>query len=166
MKSQTSKEYFLSLQVIHAAMLIGQVIFIGVAYLINLSNEGGLAGENAADFTSSFQIIAVVLVLGGVIGSLSLSSSRLKSIRNKVGLRAKLLDYRSLLIMKYALLEAPCLTTIVFYLITGNLFFLMVVLPILLLFFMGRPSKEKAIADLALKNKERDSVENPDAVVV
>ncbi len=164
-QSQTSKEYFTVLTILHAAMLIGQLFFMSVVYFLVSSDEGIISNPDDENFTFILQVIATVLVIGGMAVSQLLGKSRLKIIRNRKSLSEKLKDYRAILILKYALLEGPALTTLVFFLLTGKMYFLLLVLPLILVFFLERPSKYKVVSDLALKKDERLLLDNPDAIV-
>ena len=71
----------------------------------------------------------------------------------------------STLIIKLAILEGVSLCMLVFYYMTANLLFLLLSGLTIVLFIMNRPTKEKAINDLELNQKERALIEDPEAIV-
>ncbi len=163
-KELTSKEYFKSLTVIHAALLFGQILFGGVAFGLNTSGQLQL-GEELKDLTSIFNILIPFLVIGGVFGSTLLSKNRLKTIREKKDLKEKLGDYRTLQVLKLALLEVPSFFALVCYLVTGNFMFLAFSAIIIVVFFINRPSKARAIYELELNSEEKALIDEDDAVI-
>lgn len=160
-KKQTSKEYFTSLTVIHAALMTGPILFGLVAFYLNAS--GQFTGD--ADNLEVFQIIVPIIVVGGFIGSSLVSNSRLNVIRQKADLRDKLGDYRATLVVKYALLEGPALFALVCYILTASYLFLGLAGLMILALFIQRPTKFKTANDLRLDRKDRELIENPEAVV-
>jgi len=117
-KPQTSKEYFTILTILHSALLIVQALFAAVAfYMIS----GGQL-PSSVELNNILKIIAPVLVFAGLLGSSLLSKVQLKSIKQKPALKDKLKDYRSVLLLKWALLETPSMFSVVCFLLTGNYF--------------------------------------------
>lgn len=163
---QTSKQYFTSLKIIHIAMLMGQMMMLLMFYFIVQSNGEGISpNEEGDNFAFILKAIASFLVVSCVLLSQLIPKTQLKTIRKMASLKQKLKDYRALQIVKYALLEGAAMATLVFYFITGELFFLMLVLPLVLVFFFERPSQFKTISDLELKKDDRTLIDNPDAIV-
>ncbi|MEM6768358.1 MAG: hypothetical protein AAF655_25695 [Bacteroidota bacterium] len=157
---QTSKEYLNYLQLIHAALIIGQLLFAGVA--IFLISQGGPLSE---DLTDIFQLLAPILVLGGIAGSIFLPKTLLASAKESSDLSGKLQTYRSTSIIKFAILEAPSLVSLVAFLLTGNSFFLGLAAIIVAVFFMNRPTTSTIINELELNQEEARIIEDEAAVV-
>ena len=82
-----------------------------------------------------------------------------------INLSEKLIDYRSALIVRYALLEGPSFFAIVVYMFTGELMFLGMAVLIILIFLFISPSVEKAGNDLELGQKEKQMLADPNSVV-
>lgn len=158
---QTSKEYFTILTVIHSALLTGQTAFAAVAYYLVSSGQFVTNGE----LKSVFQIVASVLVLGGILAGYLLGKNQLQVIRSKSKLLEKLVAYRSMMIIKWALLEMPSLFAIVSFLLTGSSFFLGLMAVILVIFFMNRPSAYSVAADLELSPHEKQILETPTSII-
>ncbi|MEM7513351.1 MAG: hypothetical protein AAF388_20655 [Bacteroidota bacterium] len=157
---QTSKEYLSYLQLLHAALIIGQVLFAGVAIFVT-SKEGPLSG----DLNDIFKLVAPILVLGGIAGSIFLPKTLLASAKESSDLKGKLQTYRTASLIKFVILEAPSLVSLVAFLMTGNYFYLGLAAIIIAVFFMNRPTTSTIINDLELNQDEARQVENEAAVV-
>lgn len=147
----TSEEYFKSLGIIHFALIAGQVLFGLLSCFLELTKS---LEPSTTDAKGVLIYIAPVLVLGGFLFSNILFKNRLKSIDRNSEIMLKLTDYREALIVRYALLEGPSLFSIVSYLLTGNIIFILSAAIIVLYFLTLRPTKEKAIRDLELNADE------------
>ena len=161
-EEQTSKYYFYSLNIIHLGLTLGQILFAVVVYFLFASGQRG-AGD--AELNETFQMIVPFLILGGVTGGMLLTRNRLESIRAKNDLKEKMIDYRSTLMLKYALWEAPSLISIIGYLMTGNLFYLGLSAVVIGLFLLNRPTRDRAASELELSPSERAAIENPTTVI-
>jgi hypothetical protein len=148
----TSRQYFRILTILHLSMCAGTILFLIVMAAMRFL---GAAGEGDPALNHLLMPIAVVVVAVGCLGSHFLYKLRLKSVRNLTGLGAKLAVYRSLMIVRWALLEGPALFTVVCYFLTGNqLLLAFAALPVLML-LVSRPSREHATADLGLTWDEK-----------
>ena len=105
-----------------------------------------------------------MLVCCGIASNL-INKSKINKIKQKTNLLEKLGDYRSAFIIKFALLEGPAFLSITVFLLTANKVYLVYILPIIILFIILRPTKDKIVVELELNKEERDMVDNPDTVV-
>lgn len=159
---QTTKDYLMSLTVLHAAFIVGQLIFCGVAYyLVSIDTFG----EDFQEFASILQFIVPVVVLMSIFVSSFVLKNRLPSIQQKTTLSAKLIDYRTYFISKLALLEGAALFSIVSYMLTGGILFLALAGLVILVFLTHRPSKESIIQDLLLNHQERVMLDNAEYIL-
>jgi len=158
---QTSKEYFTSLTIVHGAMLIGQVLFAAVAWFLN---QDGPIGD--PESLSVLRIIVPVVLIGGLVGNQVFTRMRLPQLQAKEALGDKLTGYRSLLIIRYALLEGPILLAVVTYLLGGDMTVLLVLVAIMAYFAIQRPTREGAIQALKLNGDEERQVRDPEAKVI
>lgn len=159
---QTSKDYFRTLEILHAALIAGQVFFgLIVSFLIISGN----ADVGSADLSMVFSYIVPPFVLIGLFGSNYIYKTRLAKLRSSNDLKYKMANYRVALIIRYAFLEGPILFSIIVTLLTGNLLFL--VFAGLLLSFMIylRPVKNRIIADLGLSIEEIAIINDPDSII-
>lgn len=154
---QTSEGYFKSLGIIHLALIIGQVFFGLLSCFLVLTNS---LEPITANLKGVLIYIAPILVLGGFLFSNVLFKKRLKGIDAKSDLMSKLTAYREALILRYGLLEGPSLFSIISYLLTGDILFILLAAVIVLYFIMLSPTKEKAIHDLELNASEEMILED------
>ncbi len=161
-KSQTIKEYFRSITIIHIALVFGLLLFCGVTFFLI---DRGQNPETDQDLSSTLQLIIPIIAVAGVLASSILSRSKIKSIKSLNELNQKLQQYRSALILKFALLEAPAILCIVGYLLTANLFYLGFGLAIIFAMAIQFPTKEKAIKELELSPEEQQQMEDTDFII-
>jgi small-conductance mechanosensitive channel len=159
----TSKEYFKVLSIIHAALFTGVLCFAGLAIFITQVSPMILSGEL---FRRMLQIIIPLFAIVSIVTGAGLFKKKIQPMRELGSLSDKLIAYRGLLIMFYALLEAPALLAITGYLLTGNYLFLAVVAFVFFLFVLHKPSSGKVIDDLRLDSIEQSQVTDPYANVV
>jgi hypothetical protein len=144
---QTSGVYFRSLTVVFYGLIFGQVLFGLLSFLLMSTNKVVPEGENLKDV---FIYIVPASALLGFILSNILFKNRLKLMDENSTLLMKLNCYRGALIVRYALLEGPSIFSIVVYMVTGYVVFLIISALIVIYFLTLMPGKEKAIEDLEL----------------
>ncbi len=127
----TSKEYLKGLQVLYLALVIGTVFFAAIVMLFQDTLMGGPDNE----LVDLLLILAAFFSIAGVIASSIVFKQRLDSCRAITGLYDKLTAYRSAVLLRLALLEAPSYLIIVAYMLTGNMI-LMGLLVLLLIIFL------------------------------
>ena len=160
--SLTVKSYFKTLNLIYIAMVAGQIIFGLVAYFLLQSTK---FESEFPDMRDVFIYIVPIFVLGGIFGSTAVFTKTIFNARSLENLSDKLIEYRSALVMKYALLEGPSFFAIVIYLLTGDTVFLGMAGLILMVFILNRPGIAKAEMDLALDADEKLNLENPNHIL-
>ncbi len=94
-----------------------------------------------------------------------LTKQRLKLAKEEKQIKAKLEAYRSVSIIKYALLEGTAFFAIITYLLTGEYLLLGFAVMMMFLFATYYPSKEKLVSELELNRAEQAILEDPTAVV-
>ena len=161
-RPQTSKEYFKALQIVYYALIAGQVLFGLLAfYLI----QTRLFDGDQKELRDIFIYIVPVFVAGGLFGSGILFKSRLNLAKEKTSLYEKMSDYRSALIVRYALLEGPSFFGIVVFLITGDYLFLGMSGLIIAVFFTLMPTANRAVNDLELSANDTHTINDPNGVI-
>lgn len=160
-EEQTSGQYFTNLTILYGSLIAGQVLFAAVAYF--MKPEAATAETEAMHET--FQMIIPLVAIGCLAGSMLLFRSRVAAIQKETDLKKKMADYRAASIMRYALLEAPSLFSLVVYLLTGRPFYLGLAAIFILAFLLYRPTPQRAAVDLTLSPGERAKLENPQAVI-
>jgi hypothetical protein len=155
---QTTGAYFGMLTTLHLAMLMGQVIFALVVWY--LVSSGQVAAENS-QLNDVFRLLVPLVIVGGLIGSRYMARARLRAIAVQSSLKDKLAAYRTLFVIKLAMLEAPALLAIVACLITGHDLYLALAGLVILIFFISRPTKYKVGSDLKLTREEMTMMNDP-----
>jgi hypothetical protein len=139
-------------QIIHLALLIGQLMFAVVTYVITSS-------KGIINFTfinnDPFTYVAILLAMGGFFLGNFLFRQELNNASEKNSLREKLMSYQAGLIKKLAPMEGASLFSIVIFMLTGNLFFLVITGLVILYFITLRPTKEMIGNDLNLSYDEK-----------
>jgi hypothetical protein len=133
--------------VIWAALVIGQVFFCLISvYLVKY----GEMKVDQPDLTKILLYIVPIMAIICVFSSSYIFKLRLIALKDKTDLNAKFIDYRSALIVRWALLEGPSFFAIVSYLLTGNYFLLSLSMLIIIFFILIMPNKARLEADLEL----------------
>jgi hypothetical protein len=142
-KSLQSKTFFLTVDVLFFALLIGQTIyfFLGL-FLIQSGNIEGISGMNTI-----FMFITPVVVLSSILASKFIYTKRVTEFDKSLSLEIKLVSYRTANIVKLALLEGANIFNISIMVITTDYFFAAIFIIIIILFFLNRPTKEKFIVE-------------------
>ncbi|MEO1654320.1 MAG: hypothetical protein AAFU64_12315 [Bacteroidota bacterium] len=160
---QTSKQYFTVLGILHIAMLMGQVIFLGVVFFILNSEGAALEADPALELI--MQVGIAVFIVMGLFGGNFLFKRLVVTTREKSSLGEKLKAYQTACVVRFALLEAPAILCIVAFFLTGNYFFAGLSLVVILVFLMNRPTKTKLMMDLELSGEEKTTLDDPEAVI-
>ncbi len=158
----TSGEYFKSIKIIHIALLTGVVFFMAISFLLQLDGFGKVGKE----VSNILLIIISIFSLFGIIASNIIFKNKVNEISKKSSLKIKMMDYRSALIVKLALIEGPSFFSVVAFLITGEYIFLGIALILIIVFLIYTPGRTKLKNDLALSKKESEIIDNPDTEIV
>lgn len=159
--TQTSKTFFRTLTIIHIALLFGQLVFLSVALFLKLSSDTIITNG----FSFPFSVVVPLLVIGCLVASKVVYAITTKQAQSKDGITDKMQIFYVATIIKLALLEGPSLFTIVVFLLTGEVYFLIFTLILVLTFIFSKPNREKAIADLKLNFEETALIKNDDFVI-
>jgi hypothetical protein len=156
-KPQTPQDFFKTLRTIYLALLTGQVLFLLVSvYLVMMTGfDAGLQ-----DLKDVFLILVPVFVAGGYLGGRMLFKNSMNTAKSRASLAEKLADYRSASIVRYALLEGPLMLSIIAYMITTEISFLVISIFIIAIFLTLMPGIAKVSADLELNSDEERQLRN------
>jgi len=153
----TVGNYFKANKIVHVAMVIGLVFFISMSFFLQKMGLGTI-GEN---LSKSAVYITPIIALIGLIGGTSLFKRKLNQCRTKQLLNEKLTEYRSALILKFAIIDGTALILIISYLLTGELIILTAAGLLIIVFTTYIPTKAKLINDLALSFTDRQILDDP-----
>lgn len=159
-----SQVYLRALTILHGSLMVGQIVMAGIFYFIFNAEKEPITGVAAA--SQSWVYIAGGATILGVLMSAQLFANQLKKAKSAHSFDEKMMGYRSALITRYAVLEAPSFIAIVGYFLTNNLLLFIFVGMILFLFLMYRPTRAGMVSDLELSPAEQaqlDAPNTPDA---
>ncbi len=159
----TSKEYFKGINMVFYTLISGILLFLIIALFINFTINFAIVD---AAFYNTIILLFLAFMAVGMVGSQILFSNKLKKInvRNS-DLLIKTAEYRSSLVSRFVLIEAPAFFSIVAYLLTGSSLFIIFVGVTIVTMFMLRPTKEKLINDLQLNSIEKEMIYDPNAII-
>ena len=144
-----------SLQIIFFALLCGQVLFLLIVFF--LINQNVL---NAArhELDNIFLPLLVILTLICMVSGNKIFKGRLQKLATVNPISARFSEYRAASLIRWALLEGPCIFAIICFMLTFNYLFMLIA--ILILFFFGStaPSKNKVAADMGISVDDLDSI--------
>lgn len=150
-KKATPKSRLQTMTILHAATVMPIVIFLGVAYF--LTDQEDFSDDS--DLSKMLLIfVPIIAIIGFTIGTF-IFRKQLVKIRKLEHLKDKQLQYQTISIMQYALLEGPGLFAAVAYFMTGDLIFAGIAVVIIVLLLMNRPTKFKIVSDLELSQADK-----------
>lgn len=145
-----ASEQIKPVKIIFFALLSGQIIFLFIAlFLVQSGNV--VPNENL--FLIFFVVDLMIIVPGIVVGPM-LYRSFISRVKSGMSLSEKFNLYKQGTIIKLALVEAPTIFSIVAYMLTGSLVFLIIAIGVLVLFFMHKPTIEKFAEDFNISLSE------------
>jgi len=136
--------------IIHLALLVGQLLFAIVAFSITENK-----GINVKYTGDPFLFVVPFMAISCFVLSTFMYKQQLALAVNKETVSDKLMAYQTAMIVRCALLQGSSLFGIVTYLISGNLFFLLISAAIILYFITIRPTKDSVATDLNLSYDEK-----------
>ncbi|RYF89505.1 MAG: hypothetical protein EOO03_05895 [Chitinophagaceae bacterium] len=143
-----------ALSVLHFSLFVGQIMFAGIAaYFIYSKSfnppfwEAGIRMGIIAGLAAFSWGLALL--------AFNLFKKKVEKIRmNGDGVTDKLTAYRAGSIIRWAMLEAPVLLTIVCFLVTGEYYLLIIVAVLLMVFYYTKPSTSKVAQELGISEEE------------
>ena len=168
----TSKAYFKALMVLHGALMIGQVLFGVIMYVVYLSDKqtGGRHFQNP-DLSSRqspealFYFIALALVLATVLASYFVYRTRVGHAKEERTLSGITTAYRGAVIARDGCLQGPSMLAVIAFYLYRDPSYLFLTGLIVFFFLLWWPTRDKTIADLELVGEYRARLEDPDALI-
>ena len=149
MQNNNSK-FIQNLKLIHLALLVGQLFFIGITVML----KGENAYSNIFATSESFYFPVLILTALGILIGDFIYKLRCGVLDDSHSFEFKLNLYRSATIIKFALFEAPSLFAIVAFFTTGNFFYLAFSIFMIALTFFHKPTKEKMLEEVKWNKEE------------
>lgn len=131
------------MQIIHAALMAGIVLFGAVAYFIT---EAPAEMED----NSMFTYLWIGLTLPALVAVYYFYNNRRSAWDYLSDMGAKEQAYQTRMILIFALIEGPCLFGIVLYILSAELMYLAAVAVLLLVFIRLRPTAQSFKDDLGI----------------
>ncbi len=156
----TPSQYIRTQVAIHLGFLlaISSLAMFGIAYID--------IWELSYNYTEDpFVLVVPMFAIIGVAVSNFMFRKQLDILKKTASFKEKLGGYQTAVLIKYAILEAPALFSLVLFINTENLLFLIIGVVMLFYLFMQRPTKEKLINDLYLNGEMRASFRRGDLIV-
>jgi len=143
-----------SLQLIHRAILFGQVIFAAIAYMLK---DSGKFEASLRDMDQQLQVIAILLSFGCVVGGSLVFKRKIQAARDTEHMiHKKASVYKTATIIQWALLEGASLFGIICFMLVGNLSFIFLSGGLIFFFALMAPSRLKAMLLLRLTGEDME----------
>lgn len=145
----TPKRFLETISILHMSLIVGPIVFAIIAF-----NETEKKIISFSETVELFLIVVPSFALGGILLGNFIFKQTIKNIAPVSSLRQKLIRFQTASIVKYLLLEAASLFSVIAFLQTRNLIFLMILGMLVLYFLLLRPTKTKIERVLNLKENE------------
>jgi hypothetical protein len=147
----TFKPEVKALILLHTAMLIGQLLFATIVYFL-FRNKTTMVEESTSKILQS---IAAVLTLGGSFAAFFVFRKSIEELQLTSGnFNEKMNAYRASSIIKFALLETPSLFSIIGFIITNNITFMLLSVVLILVFAGQKPTVPMMMHDMNIGRDE------------
>jgi hypothetical protein len=157
---QTPAGYLKTTATVHFALIVGQSLFAVLS--VFLSKKIMINVRNIHD--PLLYVVPVFALSGSVLGNI-LFRNKVNNIYATDTLKSKLAAYQSAMIIRFALLEGPSLFAIGAFLLSGELFYLLVSVVLIGYFIYLKPTKERVENDVKLSYQELEDFNQPDKVM-
>ena len=142
------KEFFRSIQILHAAMFMGVVMLLVILKFIL-----GIEDRSEGDYL--FAIIGIGLAMSSLVFGNIIFNKKVEAIKKEeLPVMAKLTRYREAFIMNLALLEGPALICLVLHFLNGDPLLFYACIFMLIMLVLARPTEEKVMRALGLRSED------------
>lgn len=145
---------FKTLQIIYGALIMGVVAFLAIVLFLKKDDL-----HFAVDMDDIFTIVVPLMTLSGIAVTAILNNNFMKMIQPEDALQTKLSKYQTASIIKGALLEGPALIGVVATFLSGNYFFLLFSVALLIVMYMYFPNKERFAQAAQLSFEEKSKLD-------
>ncbi len=142
------KEFFRSIQILHAAMFMGVVMV-----LVLLKFILGIEDRSEGDYL--FAIVGIVAAIFSLVAGHFIYNSRIETIqKEKLPVMERLTQYREAFVMNLALLEGPALICLILHFLNGNPLLFYACIFMIIMLALARPTEEKVLRELGLRSED------------
>ena len=138
-------QFFRSLQILHAAMLMGMVVVLVMLKFV-------LGSQTVVGSDSLFIIMGMGLALFGLLMAYILPVKKINAIeQGKLSVTERLEKYREAFVLKMALIEGPALVCIILHYLQSDSLLFYTAIFLIIVFALSRPVAEKIKEELDLR---------------
>lgn len=148
-----SLNFFKVNKLIFIALFLGMTIFAGVAFVLNTGKT-----MMVFDMTNAFTVIVPIFLIGGIYASKFVFNRLIGQIEQAKTLQQKIGVYTTTSIIRFAIIEGAVLLSIVAFLISANLYFLIFTAAGIIYFLSLMPNEEKISKQAHLTYEERNEL--------
>lgn len=152
------KEYFTQLYTVYIGMLVVSCLFLAFALFTTEPN-------NFSEHDIPYLISDAIIMFIGFILAYYYYQKKVKEARRKRGLREKLSSYKKSLYVSWIILNIITCFSIIFYMISGEHFFICTTIFTLVILLLNKPSVSNLIERLKLEKEEQRIIENPKSAI-
>ncbi len=146
---------FKSLQRIHTAMLSGIVLFCIVSAIVHLPGRQFANGNLNKILQVVVLAISFILIKTGV----TTFNRQLQSIQADLATDKKMGLYKTAAIIKWAMMEAPVLLSVISFMLTRNYAFMVLAFVLMVLFALHGPVRQNILLQLQISEEEARQLE-------
>ena len=142
------KEFFRSIQILHAAMFMGVVMM-----LIILKYVLGIEDRSEGDYL--FAMVGIGLAVSSLVLGQFMYTQKIDAIKKEqLPVMERLEQYRAAFIMRLALLEGPALFCLVLHFLNGDPLLFYTCLFMIIMLAFARPLAAKIMEELGLRRED------------
>ena len=157
---QTPKEFVKAMSIIHGAFIAGLLLFGLAAVILKGSRQTSIKLTN-----DPFIIVVPLLAVAGLLAGKLIFKNQLSRLDNELSLKEKVKGYQAATITRFALLEGPALFAIVAFILSWNMFFLLIAGVLIVYFSFLKPTKLRTETDLKLSDEEKLVFDRQDEIL-
>lgn len=147
---------FTQIVILQTALTFSVVLVTIVILFLNYTNPiGGSIDEIGAIY---FLLASMALTFAAILGGKIIFAKILEKLRAKEILEEKMQGYMKAIVIRFAMMEAAAIFSAVSLLLTGSLYFLIMIAIAFFFFIAERPSRGKIAMELNLTPDERTAI--------
>ena len=139
-------------------ILIGIPLIVFVILYLNLIRNKVYEGLLSEEFTLVVKIVFTLLIIGDVIYAYVLFNKKLKGARAKDDLKIKLEKYYHAVVLKFSIMEAAVLLSLIGLLLTADNLFTGIFVAFVFIYSINSPNIYKVMRELRLDKESRKSM--------
>ena len=156
MDTESKPDNFKAINILHKALLFAELFFSVIAAYLVYSNT---FSSTLQDQDKIFLCVAFIFSVAGYFAGTSIFNNRLAEIRGSDDdLDTKFNKYRAASIMRWAMIEGPCIFSLICFLLTADYKLLILALILIVVLTIIGPSRTKIATQMELDDEEATSL--------